>query len=178
MPKKLKTYNELKTLLSFIKSQFPRLIPLFFIDWLVPKNRNIFLYGAFAGNLYGENSRFLFEYAVKNEPQIKHYWVTADKTTFLELKSQFPNNVLYAKSLKGFLTILRAKVIIVSDQTTDVYYFLTKRHLIINLYHGIPLKRIGKVSTAKRPLAFSAAKLLANRYDFCLASSEIERIIV
>ena len=112
MPKQLNMKVELKALLQLARTEFMRLVPLLFLDWLVPKKRNIFLYGAFAGDLYGENSRFMFEYALKNEPQIKHYWVTANKQLYLELKRKFPENVIYAKSLRGCWKILRAKVLL------------------------------------------------------------------
>ncbi len=170
---------ELKALLSLIKTEFTRPLPLFLIDWLIPKNKNIFIYGAFAGELYGENSRFLFEYAMKHEPQIKHYWVTANKELYLKLKSQFPDNVIYARSLKGFFTILRAKVVFTSIHLTDVYYFLTKRHLNINLYHGVTLKRIEYCSNARRHPAFHLAELLyKNKYSYITASSTVEKFML
>jgi CDP-glycerol glycerophosphotransferase len=170
---------ELKALLRLVRTEFARLVPLLLLDWLVPKKKNIFLYGAFAGDLYGENSRFMFEYALKNEPQIKHYWVTANKQLYLELKRRFPENVIYAKSLQGCWTILRAKVVFVSDHITDVYYFLTKRHLIINLWHGLHWKRVGQCRKTRRHLAFSLARFFhKKKVSYLLASSTVEKFLL
>ncbi len=165
---------------KIIRSGLFRFLPLFLIDFVIPKKNKIFIYGAFGGEMYGENSRFLFEYAIKKEPQFQHYWVTSNKKLFNELKIKFPKNIIYAKSLKGFFSILRAKNVFVSDHVTDVFYFLTKRHRIINLWHGIPLKKIENCAENNFPLKNKIYRklFLHKKYNYIISSSNIEKIII
>ena len=46
---------------------------------LIPRNKKMIIFGAWWGNKYDDNSRALFEYTVKNRPDIQAYWLSSNK---------------------------------------------------------------------------------------------------
>ena len=168
--------SEIRVFLQYLFTEFSRILLLPF-DWIIPKDKNIMIYGAFSGDGYGENSRFLFEYAVKHERKSKHYWVTANQELYLKLKKQFPQNVVYAKSWFGMKVVLRSKIVFVSDQITDVYYILSGRHTVINLWHGLPLRTIKYCSKQIPHLTYAFMQKLIHKNDYLIAGSESNKYL-
>ena len=46
---------------------------------LKKRNSNIWLFGSWNGESYSDNSKFFFEYVVKNHPTINPIWITKSK---------------------------------------------------------------------------------------------------
>lgn len=117
---------------------------LFFISLIFPKNKRIWLYGAWFGQRYSDNSKDFFEYSNKIESNnIKHYWIYKDQ----KLKSKIESKgyqCIYAYSFQGILIQLRAKVFITCINSSDfVPFLITPRNYFIQLWHGSPIKHIG-----------------------------------
>lgn len=147
------------------------------LDVIVPKDNRLFVYGS-ALSKYGDNSRFLFEYGLKNEPGIKHVWITSDKKIFNGLSRKFSkDNVVYSKSIKGLFTILRAKIIIVSNCFDDVYFkhFSKNLHNVINLWHGIPMKKLGLLDKSRNMVDKIYFRFFSRSYSAFTTCSDNER---
>ena len=83
------------------------LIYIYRLTFFIPKKRNLILFGSMNGKRYGDNSRHLFEWVLKNKPNIKAVWVTNSN----EIKIMLENRnlpVVKSLSVKGFLTFSRA----------------------------------------------------------------------
>lgn len=108
----------------------------------VLKMRDIWLFGSDKGYRYTHNSKYLFEYVLKNHPEIEAYWMTRSKEVYLDMKRQnLP--VIFTVSLQGILYSLTAKVKIVSTWFDDILYtFYDKRQKVAYLMHGIAPKKI------------------------------------
>ncbi|MBD3808354.1 MAG: CDP-glycerol glycerophosphotransferase family protein, partial [Epsilonproteobacteria bacterium] len=115
-------------------------LPLYWISRLVPKDENIWIFGAWFGEKYADNSKYLFEYMSKNHPEIRAIWLTTNKSTLDLIKSKgYESYSTY--SLKGYYFSARANFSFVSTAFNDVNIFIPSK-CIINLWHGNPLKKV------------------------------------
>ncbi len=110
------------------------------IIYLIPKRKNVWLFGAWFGKSYSDDTRFLYEEALKFD-QLKPIWISKNRSLVGELeKRNLP--VYYAYSLRGIFFSMIAEYAFYTCGPTDINeYFIsgTKR---IQLWHGIPLKKI------------------------------------
>lgn len=111
---------------------------------IVPKNKNIWIFGAWFGDKYADNSKYLFEYMRKNHPEIRIVWLTRNNEIINDLKSK-NLEVYLIYSIKSIILGLRARYsIVVQSNLVDLIPFMNNsKTKIIQLWHGIPLKKIG-----------------------------------
>lgn len=116
-----------------------------FIGRLAPRNKNRIIFGAWLGNKYDDNPKALFEYIISNRPDLDVVWLTHNNKIFNELTSNgFP--ALMTNSIKGIWRCLTSKYLCYCVEPNDIglYLFtLLNGCVFINLWHGIPLKRVG-----------------------------------
>jgi len=115
-------------------------LPLYFISLTIPKNKNIWIFGAWVGENYSDNPKYLFEYVNKNCPDIKPIWLSKDYKTIRLIKAN-GWKAYNSYSVFGYFYSMIAKVCIVNQGMIDVNKFIPSP-IIINLWHGIPLKKI------------------------------------
>ncbi len=117
-------------------------LPLWWVQYLAPRKKNIWVFGAWYGNRFADNSRYLYQYVRENHPEIKAIWLTRDKN--IRDKIIQKGGLAYlTNDLKGIYYSLRAKYVFVSSGKKDVNYLFIKGAIWIQLWHGSPLKRIG-----------------------------------
>jgi len=122
---------------------------------------------------FGGNDRMVFE-AVKNDRNIRKVILTRSKHIAVE----GVNTEIYPlKSIQGQRALIQAKYIFVKHTPwRNAYYPLTeKKHRFINLWHGIPLKRIGYAS--KDTAGYLDA--IGEQHRKChavIASSKVDRL--
>jgi len=117
-------------------------LPVWWLQRLIPRNKNIWVFGAWNGYRYSDNSRSLFLYVQKNHPDIKPIWITRDKEIQYLINSEGSISHL-ANSLKGIYFSLIAKKVFVSCGKRDVNSFFINGAHWIQLWHGSPFKKIG-----------------------------------
>tara|TARA_R110002073_G_scaffold281446_2_gene445712 strand:+ start:6427 stop:7584 length:1158 start_codon:yes stop_codon:yes gene_type:complete len=121
-----------------VLSPFWFIVSLFFI-----KNKKIWLYGAWFGERYADNSKVFFEYSNSLNDDIQHYWIYKNKE-LKEIIIEKGYKCAYAYSLKGIILQLKAKVFITCVNSSDfIPFLLTPRNYFVQLYHGSPIKHIG-----------------------------------
>lgn len=124
-------------------------------------------------HLLGGNERLLFE-AVRNNPKIRKVILTRSKSLSLDGVNV---EVVPLKSAAGQRLLVQARYIFVKHAPTinAIYPLDTKLHRFINLWHGIPLKRIGYTSLdqLERLDAISAEHA---RCHAVIASSKVDRL--
>lgn len=131
--------SKLKTLLIFILN-----IPLYFIAKLTRKDPNIWIFGAWFGDKYADNSKALFEYVNSEHPEIRAIWLSSNKKVIDHVKSR--GYTCYCTySMKAIRFGMRAQFsIFVHSNSADCMHFLNNgKTQLVQLWHGIPLKRIG-----------------------------------
>ena len=112
-----------------------------FISYLFPKDKRLWVFGSWEGNLYSDNSKYIFEFVCKNHPEIHAVWITKSKSICEYVRSKgYPAYTRY--SLKGIMYVLTAAVgFIISDEKRDISPFINRKLTkIIQLWHGIPAK--------------------------------------
>jgi len=116
-------------------------LPLYYISYLLPKNKNVWIFGSWFGEKYADNSKALFEFVNKHDKEILAVWLTQSKTVFRDL-NQKGLNVYYTYSLFGYYYSAIAKFIFVSTGMHDVNRFVSSNNIKVQLWHGTPLKKI------------------------------------
>lgn len=116
------------------------LIPFYFLIGILPRNKNLWIFGAWFGQRYSDNSRAFFEYVNKNHPEIKTVWVSRNKDVVKMLQEK-GCNVCFSVSLRFVLYALRAGKVFTSTGGEFNLFFLHGAEYYA-LWHGMPLKKI------------------------------------
>lgn len=123
---------------------------------------------------YNYNSKYLFEYVFNNYPNIGAYYVMNDEQKRQELNKRFhTDRFINTATKQGALKALSCKVWFTSAGLPLYAKGLYKHYDIINLWHGIPLKKIAledkNLSIASR-IAFR--EIFSKNYKYILTSSK------
>lgn len=150
------------------------------LDFLWPKDNNLLVFSGHMGQKYSDNSKFLFQKFVENySDEFQIVWITCNKSLVetLNLNQSKRFHVIYQYSLTGILTLFRAKVIFYMMGEIDIPFFsFSRKTVTIQLWHGIPIKRIGSARVGSDNWRSSLARLLnISSYTFWISSSAIDR---
>jgi len=126
-----------KTMLLFVLGGWT----LYLVSLMVPKNRSLWVFGAWFGEKFSDNSRHYFEYVNKNEKHIRAIWLTKNPDT-IELIRSKGYEAYHPYSVKGTLLSLRAKIGILATGVLDINEDVTGGMVLVELWHGTPLKKI------------------------------------
>ena len=113
-------------------------VPFWYIQLLIPRNKRLWVFGAWFGKEFSDNSKALFDYIRNNHPDIKAIWLTHSKEVCDNV-----NGAIKINSLKGILASLKAGVVIYSSGISDVNRFFINGAFRVQCWHGAPMKKIG-----------------------------------
>ncbi len=122
------------------KISYPFLYLLYFLSFLSVRNKNIWLFGSYK-NSFSDNSKYLFLHVSKNYKDIKAIWISGDKVLVKRLREKGYSS-FYKFSLPGIFYCLRAKYYFVSSYISDINFWFSGSTILVNLWHGIILKKI------------------------------------
>lgn len=126
--------NNIKNLIktTFIKQQ--KNIDIDYNTWIFSSSNN---------EKFNYNSKYLFEYVLNNLPKINPIFIINDDELRSELKKQYGSKYfIETKSNEGIKKVLSAGVWFTSAGLPIYGFNLSKNRIIVNLWHGIPLKKI------------------------------------
>lgn len=106
----------------------------------VPREDSLWVFGSRGGERFEGNSKYLF-LEVAREGHARPVWISKREETVAELRAH-GFEAHRADSLRGRLTTLRAGVVFVTGTMTDMPLWPTGGAYLIQLWHGVPLKRI------------------------------------
>lgn len=112
-----------------------------YLSCLFPRSRKICIFGAWLGEQYLDNPKYLFLEA-ENEEGLRPIWITKNPDICKKLKKN-GHEVYMFHSIKGIYVQLRAKYVVVCNGISDVNHKYMGRAIFINLWHGVPLKKVG-----------------------------------
>ena len=103
---------------------------------------HIWLFSSTDNSHYNYNSRYLFEYVKENLPEITPLFVINDPELRNSLSSKYGKQYfIETESIQGIRQALSAGVWFTSAGLPAYGTGLHKKRLIINLWHGVPLKK-------------------------------------
>ena len=116
--------------------------PVWWLERLLPRSKNIWVFGAWYGQKYSDNSKWLYEYVLEHNPEIKAVWITKSRAVYEKLSS-LGKPVAMSSSFAGVLACLRTKYAFLTSGVSDVNKLFLNGCRQIWLWHGMPLKKIG-----------------------------------
>jgi CDP-glycerol glycerophosphotransferase len=130
--------NKLKKIILYFLN-----IPLFWISTVIPKRNNIWIFGAWMGQRYADNSKYLFEYVNQHCPNIRAVWLTKNRKV-LNAVTEKGFEAYLCHSLKGIIAAMRSRIAVITHGKRDDFLpFISPRQTsFVQLFHGIPLKKI------------------------------------
>ena len=147
----------MKLLLGAIYNNFLNCL-VFIANLFIWRNRRIWLFGAWFGQQFSDNSRFLFQYLNDHKEQYhikKVIWVTRNKELYLQMKSA-GYEVYMMHSRKSFYYHLKAGVHVLcnnasfSMQKYDIMTQLSFGAKKIQLWHGVGIKACGRLKQKRK----------------------------
>lgn len=153
---------------------------MFFVYWfsqLIPKKKKLWVFGAWNGKKYGDNSKYLFEYINLNGTEIRPIWLTQNKQAYDLIRSK-DFEVYYTYSFKGFLFSMMAEKIFVSVGIKDVNRYVVNRKDVIMMWHGsTPIKKIVFDDTITRNKQSLIENLIFTLFPF-LGSTHLKGLVI
>jgi len=113
---------------------------IMYLTMLMPRNYKLCVFGAWLGERFADNSKQLF-IEVDKCKDLRAVWITKDKKTAREVKA-LGYEVYMWGTFKAVWLQLRARYAVVSNGISDLEHTFLGRAVIIDLWHGIPLKKI------------------------------------
>lgn len=107
---------------------------------LIPKQKNLILFGAWFGNKYTDNTKYIYEYLL-NRDDLEIYWYTRSAELYNKLKQE-GKPVLLSSHPKAIWKQIRARLLVATIGLYDFNQFFLSNCVYLNLWHGIPLKVI------------------------------------
>lgn len=118
------------------------LLPIYFLSYLIPRDKKLWVFGSNLGNMFGDNPKYLYLYINQfKKEEIKPIWISSNKEV-VKLLNKNGLETYYLYTWAGILNSLRAGVYIFDHISKDICFWLSGGALKINLFHGIPLKKI------------------------------------
>lgn len=170
--------KRVKSFLNFISAVLIKalLSPIYLIGFLIPKNDKVWVFGAWSGKSFSDNSKALYLYANKQGKDSRPIWITRNNSVLKSLKNKSLEAYSFY-SLKGLYFSLIAGKCVMSNSWIDLpltsfLFFYNKK--FIQLWHGTPLKKMDlkKGSLLKRVLRLFLINYLGKEYDLVFSSTK------
>lgn len=116
------------------------------LSCLSPRDKHIWVFCGWHrtsdGEIFTDNTKYLYLFLNKNEPNIKAIWLAKNKNIARELSKQgYP--AYYEKSILGIWFALRAGVTVLDAFMQQYTYQIVGKSKIVQLLHGKGMKKAG-----------------------------------
>lgn len=129
--------------MKYIKYMFfaMRQCLIYLLSALTPKNSKIWVFGAWQGKIYADNSKYLFEYVSCAHPDIQCVWVSKNDDVIRKVREN--GRLAYKiKSFRALWYLLRASIVVQTEGNKDIGGYRLARTKIIQLWHGVAPKKV------------------------------------
>lgn len=138
-------------------------------------DNNRWIFSSSFNTEYNYNSKYLFEYIYNNKRDIEAYYVINDYKKKDEIAKKYnidESRIINTKSFSGINKALSSGVWLTSAGLPVYGFKLSNKILIINLWHGVPLKKIALLSNETSKISKLFFKyLFSNNYSYILTTS-------
>ena len=138
---------------------------------IIPKKKNLWLFGAWEGQLYADNAKYMFEYVnMIAKGKIKAVWLTKNKKVLKKVREAGYDSC-YKWSMRGIWLAFRAGVAFETEGDGDVSSFM-KHTMVVQLWHGMGYKAMKWVDDKGNKL-FSDEQCDKHRFIKCIYTSNM-----
>lgn len=117
------------------------------------------------------NTKYLFLY-LSNTKRLDCAWLCDDKKQREILNNAGYENVYTRNSLKGFYYTITSKYFFYDIHQHSITYYFLKNAVLINLWHGIPLKKVGKDAIEKKNIAGKIQRIISLPSDYFILNND------
>jgi len=158
------------------------LLAVYWTSYIVPKEKNIWVFGAWFGKKFADNSKYLFLYVRKNHPEIRAIWLSRNREVIKTLTKK-GHEAYMIHSLRGLFLSCRANCVVICQGLVDVNKYFIAGAKKVQLWHGTPFKKIGSddilhcqenrtaAGLFLRKLRDKLFPFVTERYSFAIATS-------
>jgi len=118
-------------------------LPLETLVRLLPRDKNTWVFGAWFGLRFADNSKYLFLHVLRRDAHVTAIWLARSPQARSGVR-EAGGTAVHPFSPAGIYYQLRAGVVVISVSLDDVGWLWTAGARIVQLWHGTPLKRIGR----------------------------------
>ncbi|MCB9805875.1 CDP-glycerol glycerophosphotransferase family protein [Candidatus Nomurabacteria bacterium] len=133
--------SKILTLIDIILSRI-----IFWLSFLVPKDKNTWIYigwhHTLTGEIFADNTKYLFLYTSQNHPEIKNVWIAKEKALAKTLRER-GYLAYYQNSPKAIWYSLRAGYTIIDAYLARNNFRYSGGSKVIQLLHGKGFKKEG-----------------------------------
>ncbi len=141
---------------------------------------SVWIFGAGRGASYNDNSKALFEFASAHgkSNHVRAIWITQSNAVYEQLRKE-NKEVCMFYSLRGFYLAFAADVLIFSHSFLDLplsVYVWSRAKIIVQLWHGTPLKNIehnSNWSSFYKLLIRLFLAYIGRHYDLMITATEL-----
>lgn len=109
---------------------------------LKKRDNNLWIFGAWSGNKYSDNSKYFFEYIQIHLPEIRAVWITKNRSIKKQLLAKGYECYL-SNERQGRQLRLKAGFVFYTNGMKDFGHFdICQGSTKVALWHGMPLKRL------------------------------------
>jgi CDP-glycerol glycerophosphotransferase (TagB/SpsB family) len=113
---------------------------LYWLGGFIARRRDRWIFGSYS-NAFNDNSKHLYIHVVEKHPEIEAIWITGDPTVRDHIRAA-GGKAFLRWSLEGIVACLTGRYWFFSMYVADINYFCSRKATLVNLWHGIPLKKI------------------------------------
>ena len=149
---------------------YAALFAAYALSHLAPSDDDLWAFGADGGDRFVGNPKYLYLHAVdERADDVRAVWLSRDPAVVDELRAA-GYEAHRATDLRGLYLTLRAGKVFVSHGSGDVAWWCTGSADVVQLWHGVPFKKVG--ADLDRPWS------LQGRLLFALIGSNWEYLVV
>lgn len=109
-------------------------------SFLFPRNNQKWAFGSFRG-AFNDNAKYLFIYVSQQIPEVDAVWISINKSIVKEIQEK-GLKAYFILSPKGIWHALTSKYWFFNAYSSDIMFCLSGDATLVNLWHGLPMKRI------------------------------------
>jgi len=119
------------------------MLPVYPLSFLVPRRKNLWVFGSLHGSVFSDNAKYFFLYCnrFKKDSAVQTAWISSNRK-LLKLLKLNGLRAYHPFSFQGIGCTLRARVYFFTYRSSDINFATSGGAVKVNLWHGIPLKKI------------------------------------
>lgn len=112
------------------------------VSFLAPSREGIWVYSADGGSRFVGNPKYAFRHAANERDDVRAIWLSKNDDVVAMLRDAGYESY-HARSPRGLLHALLAEYLFVSHSAGDATWWVTGGTDVVQLWHGVPIKKVG-----------------------------------